>query len=518
MPERGPQTGVSAGGYQDPYWDQYQAELQQIEAGGGTPEEKAAAKKGAYDKYLQNREGSFNQQYAEQNKTGGQSEGDVWRQYMSFGGARFDDYGAQKNPFDFTQQKQAEMSGLRDQNLQSSGAYGQVASTALTRAAPTLNMGDANLYRDMGAQDRGIQVSAANRLLNNAAEGEGPSRAEALLRSQSDATMAANLAMARSGRGTGFSPAALRAAAFQNAQQQNRLGNDVAALRAEEFERYKQRQLQGNVAAAQAGAAARGSDQASQQMAFEQERQRAALEQQQQQINNQLFSSAGGLGLGYNQTAQGWEQQGFGYGKAQSDLSRDILAIQQGQYNANADRQERQQAGLIGAGGAIVGSAISAASDWRAKKNVRPMYAYSSDVRNKKNVSDADVAAALDAAGGQADELRSMRAIYPELGPSAAATMARAPGYSYEYRNPNAPGAAPGRHFGPMAQDLEQTPVGRSVVTTGPDGKKAVDTGRLTLVNSAAVGEQQRRIDELQREFERIRAGLGRRVEYPEVR
>lgn len=72
----------------------------------------------------------------------------------------------------------------------------------------------------------------------------------------------------------------------------------------------------------------------------------------------------------------------------------------------------------------------------------------------------------------------------------------QAPGYSFQYRNPSAQGAAPGQQFGVMAQDLERTPAGRSVVQTGPGGQKTVDTGRLTMQNTAAIGEM---ADELER-------------------
>lgn len=80
----------------------------------------------------------------------------------------------------------------------------------------------------------------------------------------------------------------------------------------------------------------------------------------------------------------------------------------------------------------------------------------------------------------------------------------QAPGYSFEYRNPSAPGAAPGQQFGVMAQDLERTPAGRSVVTTGPEGQKMVDTGRLAMQNTAAIGE-------LGNELERLKQYGGQR-------
>jgi hypothetical protein len=79
-----------------------------------------------------------------------------------------------------------------------------------------------------------------------------------------------------------------------------------------------------------------------------------------------------------------------------------------------------------------------------------------------------------------------------------AVDLRPAQGYSYEYKNPNDPGAKPGTQYGPMAQDLEKTPAGRSVVETNPQtGMKQVDTSRLTMVNTAALAEQQKKIDEL---------------------
>lgn len=93
---------------------------------------------------------------------------------------------------------------------------------------------------------------------------------------------------------------------------------------------------------------------------------------------------------------------------------------------------------------------------------------------------------------------------------SAQDAVRSAPGYSYRYKQPSAPGAAPGTHYGPMAQDLERTPVGRSTVVTAPNGTKMVDTPRLTLVNTAALHGQQQEIDDLQRKLDALRAGGAR--------
>lgn len=60
-----------------------------------------------------------------------------------------------------------------------------------------------------------------------------------------------------------------------------------------------------------------------------------------------------------------------------------------------------------------------------------------------------------------------------------------APGYSYVYKDPARHGY--GQKFGPMAQDLLKTPAGASTVEKAPDGTLAVNTGRLALVEHAAM-------------------------------
>lgn len=79
-------------------------------------------------------------------------------------------------------------------------------------------------------------------------------------------------------------------------------------------------------------------------------------------------------------------------------------------------------------------------------------------------------------------------------------TDLRMPAYEYGYRNPFSPGAAPGRHVGPMAQQLEQNPATAGTVQDTPQGKM-VDPGRLTMVNTSAIGEQQQRLDALEKQL-----------------
>lgn len=67
---------------------------------------------------------------------------------------------------------------------------------------------------------------------------------------------------------------------------------------------------------------------------------------------------------------------------------------------------------------------------------------------------------------------------------------------SYTYKNPE---HGEGTHYGPMAQDLEKTAVGRSAVMVDPQtGLKKVDTGRLSLINAGAMALLHDRLSKLE--------------------
>lgn len=117
---------------------------------------------------------------------------------------------------------------------------------------------------------------------------------------------------------------------------------------------------------------------------------------------------------------------------------------------AQADAQEK--GALVSAGGTILAGLLS--SDIRAKKNIRP-------------------------AGSAAD---------------AVANFRKAQSYEYEYKDPKSPGAGRGKYTGPMAQHLP-----KGVTVKMPDGKVGIDPARLSLLSASAIGEQQKRLDKLER-------------------
>jgi hypothetical protein len=86
--------------------------------------------------------------------------------------------------------------------------------------------------------------------------------------------------------------------------------------------------------------------------------------------------------------------------------------------------------------------------------------------------------------------------VQPQAPDTAALDAAyKKPGaYSYEYKDPSIPGAAPGRQAGPMADELKNLP---GVVAPGPDGLDRVDTGRLTMTNASEIANLRREMDAL---------------------
>jgi non-canonical (house-cleaning) NTP pyrophosphatase len=69
-------------------------------------------------------------------------------------------------------------------------------------------------------------------------------------------------------------------------------------------------------------------------------------------------------------------------------------------------------------------------------------------------------------------------------------------GSMYRYRSPSSPGQREGENFGPMAQDLRKSKIGRTVVVEKADGLY-VDTGRLALADHGALAALAQRVERL---------------------
>lgn len=88
---------------------------------------------------------------------------------------------------------------------------------------------------------------------------------------------------------------------------------------------------------------------------------------------------------------------------------------------------------------------------------------------------------------------------------------------SYDYKNPNIPGTAPGRQYGVMAQDLEKSKAGASIVHDTPQGKMVDSAHGLTLA-LAAIGHLNDKIKSMEHELKMARGGRVPAMVSPEER
>lgn len=341
---------------------------------------------------------------------------------------------------------QANRFGSRSQDAQNRAAAPQVAQAAA-----------------LTDQSMGQWQDSRGRILSEAYQ-RGPSQAEAQLRAGQDAAMRQQLALARSGRGLGGEATAMRNAAFNVGDISAQTNQQAAQLRAQEEQAQLARQMQ---ALQYVG----GTDAAMGQFGLQQGMQG---EMAQRGLNDARSATLLQAQLGSQQMM---DQQLAGQRAAnmQYELARTGNLL-------NADAQSAQL--VSGRGNALIGGIASLGSAAMAL----------SDERSKRDIQELDA------------ENRELRRLLEALGDDAEATVRGAPGHTYRYEDPDAPGAAPGLHAGPMAQDLERTPLGASLVREAPDGSKMVDTGRAGLTALAASSAQQRELDRMRRELEALQA------------
>lgn len=340
------------------------------------------------------------------------------------------------------------------------------------------------------AAARGDSMAAIGRLRSFYEQGPGPSAAEAQLRMGQDANARNAMSIARTGGG---SPSAVRAALRASATGGAQTNQQASALRANEAAQWQQTRLNamqaeqgalGNVRAGDVGVMGQRFGAAGQQMGAAGQAGQTALGYgnlgaQYGQLNNQARLGAEGMAIGQGQFG---EQQRAGIlgNQLGADVSR--YGADKGVAVGMANVAQRDRAADMAMTGSLIGAGVNMlgqqqTSDIRAKENIQP--ASAAELLSKLETHAAPQAMSAAPAG-----------------PTAPAVDLRpAKGYSYDYKNPS---YGPDNQVGPMAQDLEHT-AAAGAVTTGPDGMKQVDPNRLTMTNTAAIGEQQRRLDELEK-------------------
>lgn len=290
------------------------------------------------------------------------------QQYATDTGKRLQDYGSFAKVDATNAANMAAQQGLAAQQRGTPGAQYGAANNTLAGAGAT-------------AQDQG---GLYNRLLAFADQEQGPSAAQAQLQSATDDAMAANLALAGSGRGMGDSAEAMRRAQFANAGAVSDAATSSAMLRAEEEQAHRQNILQ---------AYGQGSDVLSQQGSLQlgTADQQAGMaefatdaELRSRELNDQ--TGLGYMGLGLEARQMGTEAQLAYEQEARANLLAELEANMgyEDAVNAAADREvglqnSREQRGfdresqLIGAGlGAMSAmGGVMMMSDRDAKRGIK---------------------------------------------------------------------------------------------------------------------------------------------------
>lgn len=146
-----------------------------------------------------------------------------------------------------------------------------------------------------------------------------------------------------------------------------------------------------------------------------------------------------------------------------ADIERTKIQVDENDNN----RRAGFAGGLIQAGGQ--GATALAMSDERSKKDVEPID-FTARVREHLE---------------RKDPTDEMRQFLEELRP-----------VKFRYKDPDEPGTAPGQRYGVIAQDLERTPVGKSLVRDTPSGKM-IDTNQAVPVLLASIAKMRDEMDKM---------------------
>ncbi|MCA1824411.1 MAG: tail fiber domain-containing protein [Frankia sp.] len=141
----------------------------------------------------------------------------------------------------------------------------------------------------------------------------------------------------------------------------------------------------------------------------------------------------------------------------------------EGQYAQNKNQRLLGFIGnSLGAGSGLVSTLVS---DERTKTDVKPLYG---DERGK-----AAKAKLMDEVGGKGDDVERL--------------LDNLTAYKFRYKDPSQPGTAPGERYGIMAQDLERSPMGASIVVDD-GGRKKIDAAQAVGVLLAAMSRMNQRL------------------------
>lgn len=341
----------------------------------------------------------------------------------------------------------SQIAGYGDtRNRMLAGAAGAQGRQSAQTQAAQINMAPQGQFRDQ-------QTALANALMAQS-RGEGPSLAQMQLQRATDTNLANALAMAASQRGS-QSLGAGRNAAMQRAAMQQQAAADSGMLRLQE-----QQAAQNMLGQVLSGA--RGQD-----IGLAQGQ--AGLDQQTNLANLQADMQQRGMNDAMTQfyTGQG-NQMDLAQAGLNVDLQKLLTQRSMGQEGlglqayegAGQRRQDMFKTGSNILGGLGQGAATLLpllASDERVKEDIKP--------------ASRDMYSFLDSLSGS----------------------------KYRYKDASVEGTRPGTRYSVMAQELEKTPVGKTMVVDGEDGVKRVDYGGGLAAMLASQAELHKRLKRLER-------------------
>jgi hypothetical protein len=266
--------------------------------------------------------------------------------------------------------------------------------------------------------------------LQNRVSGNVPSVAEQQLQRGYEQALKNNLAQSATLRGNVNAGSAQRALLNANNQNLADTNGQAAILRAQEQQAAEQNL--GNLLSN-----TRGQD-------YTQSAAQAQLNQQIELANQAARQGQRSL---EEQSRQNLLGQQLGIDDRQFQASQRLGGAKLDAANADAERQSKFSSGLFGGIGSAIGSIFS-------------------DEKAKKDISPTD----------------KIRAFLDELDAK-----------EYKYKEPSAKGAAPGKRYGIIAQDLEKSDVGKSLVSDTEQGKM-VDTDQAVGALLAAVADLNKRL------------------------
>jgi hypothetical protein len=362
------------------------------------------------------------------------------------------------------------------------------------------------------AQQGGANTAQSLNLLRQAAMGQGPSAAQAQMNAGVDQAIKAQMAAAGS---RGFNAAAMRGAQMQGAEMQQAAVNQAAMLRAQEMQAAQQAFMQGSLSQedmARNAALAAGQTTLQQDVAGQQARQAA--------INAQLQGAGQFAGLGVEQAlanAQLRQQAmlanqdvGLRAGMFNNQLGLDALALQQSGQLGFAGLSNQAFMGALGGQTAIMdadtqrllqsGAArskmIGGIFDAFGGKAMSSMFGGGAQAAGGAGAAGGTGAAGAAPAAAAASDKRGKTDIKPNK--ETESFLAALTDNQYRYKDPSKPGTAKGTQYGPMAQDLAKTKMGRTAVIDGPDGMM-VDSARGFLLALSGLANINERLQKLEK-------------------